>query len=279
MKNHNFNLDIHTHSIASGHGSGDTLNDMAKAAKKSGLSFLGISDHGPSTPGSAKSSYFRGLSLAPKKRMGIDIIYGCECNILNEKGDLDLDDKVLSTLDYALVAMHPPTYHVNCKPKYRLTDKLTHNSKGKQIGHTGNICVSHIEYPVGTPEINLNAYLAACVHPKVCFLAHPEDSRFPVDLGKLIPSAAELGVYPEINNASLMPGAYRMGGSEGCREILRICRRNNIPVLLSSDSHGGSHIGDFDYILPLLEETQFPHELILNSNVKYLKEILKKKCK
>ena len=41
--------DIHTHSIASGHGTTCTISDMAKAASKKGLKLLGISEHGPGT--------------------------------------------------------------------------------------------------------------------------------------------------------------------------------------------------------------------------------------
>lgn len=38
--------DIHTHSIASGHGTTCTISDMAKAASRKGLKLLGITDHG-----------------------------------------------------------------------------------------------------------------------------------------------------------------------------------------------------------------------------------------
>ena len=41
--------DIHTHSIASGHGTTCTISDMAKAASRKGLKLLGITDHGPGT--------------------------------------------------------------------------------------------------------------------------------------------------------------------------------------------------------------------------------------
>lgn len=41
--------DVHTHSIASGHGTTCTVSDMAKAASKKGLKLLGITDHGPGT--------------------------------------------------------------------------------------------------------------------------------------------------------------------------------------------------------------------------------------
>ena len=44
-----YEFDIHTHSIASGHGTCATMTDMAKAANAAGLKMLGISDHGPKT--------------------------------------------------------------------------------------------------------------------------------------------------------------------------------------------------------------------------------------
>ena len=59
--------DIHTHSIASGHGTSCTISDMAKAASKKGLKLLGITDHGPGTLAAGTSSYFRSLTYAPKK--------------------------------------------------------------------------------------------------------------------------------------------------------------------------------------------------------------------
>ena len=66
--------DIHTHSIASGHGTTCTISDMAKAASKKGLKLLGISDHGPGTLASGTSSYFRSLPFYPRKRFDYAII-------------------------------------------------------------------------------------------------------------------------------------------------------------------------------------------------------------
>ena len=76
-------LDVHTHSISSGHGTACTIADMAKAAKKQGLSLLGISDHGPATLCAGTPSYFKNLQMAPKMRCGIRMLYGVELNILD----------------------------------------------------------------------------------------------------------------------------------------------------------------------------------------------------
>ena len=233
-------LDLHTHSVSSGHGSTDTINDMAKTAAERGIHILGISEHGPATIGSVKPTYFRSLKLANRNRFGVHMLYGAEVNIITPSGALDLDDDVLNCLDYALVSIHPPTL-----TPYEHRD-LTH------------------------------AYVNAMEHPNVRFLGHIDDARFPVDFERLLAIAKEKEVYPEINNGSLMPDAYRKGGQENCRKILEICKRMNLPILLSSDSHGVKNIGNMKYIYPLLKECDFPKDLIINYNPDFLWKLLKK---
>ncbi|MBD5551173.1 MAG: PHP domain-containing protein [Lachnospiraceae bacterium] len=238
MRNIPILLDIHTHCLSSGHGTHDTITDMARMAAQKSLQILGISDHGPATPRSAGSSYFRNLHLADKKKFGTELLYGVELNILNAAGDVDLEDELLETLDYAFISMHPPTYSS------------------------------------GTEASNTSAYINAMRHPHVRFLGHPDDGRFPVDYERLLSAAKENHVYPEINNASLMPEAYRVDGLRHSVEILSLCKKMSLPVLLSSDSHGKKHIGDMQYIFPLLEQCDFPPHLIINSSTALLRQIL-----
>ena len=101
-----FQFDIHTHTIASGHASTATITDMAKAAASRNLKMLGISDHGPATCGGGKPSYFRSLSYAQKERLGVEMLYGAEANILNNEGKLDLEDSILAKLDYVIASIH-----------------------------------------------------------------------------------------------------------------------------------------------------------------------------
>ena len=68
-----FLLDVHTHSIASGHYTSDTVTDMARFAASRGIKLLGISEHGPALPHACTLSYFRGLSHAPSVRMGMRV--------------------------------------------------------------------------------------------------------------------------------------------------------------------------------------------------------------
>lgn len=231
-------LDIHTHCISSGHGSLDTITDMARTAGKRSLKLLGISDHGPQTPGAASSTYFRNLLLADRRRFGVYLLYGVELNILNENGDVDLEDSLTASLDYAIISMHPPVFQS------------------------------------GDSLLNTTAYINAMRHPGVRFLGHSDDGRFPVDYERLLSSCIKYQVYPEINNASLMPNAYRTEGRIHSMEILSLCKKLRIPVLLSSDSHGTKHVGDMKYIFPLLDECDFPPELIINSSIEFLQKIL-----
>ena len=106
--------DIHTHSIASGHGTNCTISDMAKEAGRKGLKLLGISDHGPGTLASGTSSYFRSLPFCPRKRFNVDILYGVELNILNADGQIDLSDELLNNLDYAIISISSLLYRYEC---------------------------------------------------------------------------------------------------------------------------------------------------------------------
>ena len=98
---HMFEFDPHTHTIASGHASGATITDMAKKAAAVPLKMLGITDHGPATPGAGRPSYFRNLAFSPKMRLGVEVLYGVELNILDASGSTDLDEEILKNLDYA----------------------------------------------------------------------------------------------------------------------------------------------------------------------------------
>lgn len=230
MREYIIKSDLHTHSISSGHGSSDTIEDMAVAAARKGLSLLGISEHGPATPGSCRESYFRALKYAARKRAGIDMLYGAELNICDLKGTVDLSDEICESLDYCIISLHPNVVRPD----------------------------SHADYT--------DACINAMMHPHVRFIGHPDDGRYHVDYERLLCTAKEHNIYPEINNASLMPDAYRTDGVQNSLRILEICRRIDLPVLLSSDSHGKAHVGDFSCITPLLEGCSFPDGLIINGS-------------
>ncbi len=223
-----FEFDPHLHCIASGHGTKDTITDLAKQAKTRHMNMIGLTDHGPATMHSGRISYFRNLRYAPKQRCGIEILYGVELNILDFKGTVDLEDEILEALDYAIISMHLP----NIKP--------------------------------GSVEENTFAYVNAMAHPKVKIIGHCEDTRYPVDYEALMVAAKHYGVAFEINNSSLSPDGYRGDVRANVRTILELCKKYRHPIVLSSDSHGKKDVGNFKYAVESLKEVRFPKELVLN---------------
>ncbi len=218
--------DLHTHTCASGHGTKDSITDLAREAALRQMKFLGISDHGPASLGSADLSYFRSLFLCERNRFGVRLYYGVEANILDAAGHLDIPDDILQTLDYCIISMHRPVY---------TSGSVTENTK---------------------------AYIRAMKHPHVKIIGHCDDSRFPVDYQELVNAALSHGVMPELNNVSLLPDSYRQNCRPNAVRLLQLCETLSCPIILSSDSHGREHIGDMTESLKLINELHFPHRLI-----------------
>lgn len=232
-------LDAHIHSISSGHGSKNTINEISLSAHKKGLQLIGITDHAPSYIGSAKESYFLSLDCMPKKRFGIDVLYGVELNILDFNGMIDLKKSTLDKLDYAIVSMH-------------------------------KVCIKS-----GNIEQNTFGYINAIKqNSKIKIIGHCDDVNYPVDFHALLLACMYYNVVFEINNASLSPNSYRKNSKDNIIKMLKICKKYNYPVILSSDSHSSDDVGCFDYAQQIINNLNFPSDLILNiSKQKFLKFI------
>lgn len=224
-------MDLHIHTCASGHATTDTITDIVKKASELSLTTVGISDHGPASPGSARLSYFRSLVHAPTMRLGVRVLYGVEANIMDMEGHLDVPDELLSLLDYAIISMHRPIF------------------------------------TPGTASENTLAYQRAMEHPGVRIIGHCDDSRFPVDYAALVKTAVEHGIWPELNNVSLLPDSYRKDCRVNSTRLLNVCERAGCPIILSSDSHGREHVGNISAALALAGELAFPEELIINGRM------------
>lgn len=240
-------IDLHTHTMASGHGTTDTVADLAKNAGRKGLAALGISDHGPATPGSCSESYFRGLPMAPRRRAGVTVFYGAEANILDTDGRLDLSDDTLSGLDFCIAGIHPQTFR---SPAYHRCSFWN----SRQVTEDG----------ASATRSNTQAYINAMMNPYVNIIAHPDDPHYPIDCEKLVDAAVKYHVFLEINNSSLAPGSFRGDGRAVMRKIAELCLQRRHPILLSSDSHGAKGVGEAPFAEALAKEADIPGELILN---------------
>lgn len=227
--------DLHTHTIASGHAYG-TIREMAQVAAERGLYLLGLSEHAPGIPGTADPFYYTNLKVIPRKLYGVEILHGSEINVL-PGGKLSLEQKYIDLLDYAIIGIHPPCYQD------------------------------------GGRENNTLDLIRCMENPKVRFVSHPDDSRFPLDYALLAQGAREHGVALEVNNTSLSRN-IRLGCRENYRSMLSECRRYSVPVLVNSDAHDPSWVGEFTEARLFLEELGFDEELILNNDLARVKAFL-----
>ena len=201
---------------------------MAQAAADKGLQVLGITEHGPSIKGTCPIVYFRNMFVVPRQMYGVRILMGCEVNILDTQGHLDLDDEYLDRLDIAIAGIHEKCYQG------------------------------------GTKAENTQGMLNVIRNPKVHIISHPGDGTAELDLEPIVLAAKEAHTLLEINNHSLAPQRQKSEARDNNLELLRLCKKHNVPTILGSDAHISFQIADYTHLLPLLDETDFPDELILN---------------
>ena len=202
-------IDAHTHTVASGHAY-SSLQEMAKAAVDMGLEVLGITEHGPSVPGTCPTLYFKNMFTVPRQMYGIRLLMGCEINILDTKGSLDLTDEQIGWLDLAIAGIHAAWYQG------------------------------------GTKEENTEGMIRVIKNPKIHIISHPGDGLL------------------EVNNHSLAPQRKKTVARDNNLEILRLCKKYEVPTILGSDAHISFQIADYERLYPLLKETDFPDELVMN---------------
>ncbi|MBE0451654.1 MAG: phosphatase [Clostridia bacterium] len=231
-------LDLHTHTVSSGHAYSSLLENI-RAAKAKGMKIIGVSDHGPMMPGGAHRFYFHNLKILPEIIEGIRVLKGAEVNILDESGEIDIKGKVHTILDYAIASLHIP-------------------------------CFENLE-KIG----NTNALINAMKHPVVKIIGHPDDSRYPMDYEKLVLAAIENHVLIEINNSSLWPTATREGAHENYKTLLAYCKKHNAAVIIGSDAHFSEHVGAMEEAVIMLEAMDFPSQLIANFNEPLFWEYIK----
>ena len=115
----------------------------------------------------------------------------------------------------------------------------------------------------------------AVKNPVIDIISHPDDSNCPLDYEEVVQAAKEYHVLLEINNNSLRSRG-RKNTFENSVKILELCKKHNIPVLVSSDAHYMTDIANFENVEPVLDSVNFPEELVINSSAEKFREFIKK---
>ena len=222
-------MDIHTHSIASGHAY-STVDENLRWAAEKGMELVALTDHAPGMKDTTGHAYFANLHVLPEKLHGVRLLRGIELNIMDFDGKVDMDDRVLSRLDMGIASLHVP-------------------------------CIAP-----GSRKENTRALMKVMENPYVDIIGHPGDPRYDVDFKEVFRQSKETGTFLEVNNASLIPGGFRDGSQENVKKILQMSIEEGVSVVLGSDAHFYTNIGDFSHALSLLKEVGFPEELVLNTD-------------
>ncbi|GIM30399.1 putative phosphatase [Clostridium polyendosporum] len=234
-------LDMHTHTIASGHAY-TTILENAKHASEIGLQLLGTTDHAPSMPGAPHEWYFGNLKVMPRELYGVTMLYGCEANIIDYEGNIDLPVEIQEKLDIMIASMHEPVMESN-----------------------------------ENRDLNTSAFLKAMENPNVHIIGHSGNPRFPIYEEELVKKAKEKNILLEINNSSFTRS--RVGSDKTCTKIAQLCKEYGTKIILNSDAHSCFHIGVFDAAVKILKQIDMPEELIINRSKTEFLNFLKEKGK
>lgn len=228
--------DLHCHTIASVHAY-NTIFEMIGHAKAIGLKVVAITDHGIAVPVSAPIEYFNNLIALPRMYQGVVVLRGCEANIMDYDGRLDMPEETMDQLDLVIASMH-------------------------------NACIQP-----GTKEDHTRAYLAVAQNPYVDIIGHAGTSCYPFDYEAVIPVMQQQGKVFEINTHTFI---CRPDSLKNCRRIASICKECGCPILINSDAHVITEMGIYAEALQMLQEIHFPEELILNGSSENMNHYLEK---
>ncbi len=232
-------IDLHTHTIASGHAF-NTIYEMAAEAKKRGVKILGITEHGPAASGSITNNYFSQLYRLPRKLFGVKILFGVELNILNKKGEVDLPEWLLQRCDYISAGLHKTTSY-----------------KGK------------------SEKENTQAMLAAMENPCVSTLNHIYRTVFPVNIEKVAQAACAKGKLLEISMATFSKKKIPDEILKRVSRMIKVVKQNKQKILLGSDAHIASEIGEDKGFDKYKRKLGLTKKDIANNDIKYLRKFVK----
>ena len=225
----------------------EAMNECIETAHMRGLSLIAITDHGCAMKYSAHEGYFEISTRLPKLIEGLNVLFGCEMNIMNQFGDVDFSAKTMSELDIVLVGIHARTPYC-------------------ETGEAKNT----------TAIIN-----AMMRHPKINIITHPFRTEFPISICDVVQAAKECDVILEINLVLLLEAIkYKTNNSfalivDKTVELVSCMHSVGSRYIISSDAHYSSEIGiENEQYKILIRELEIIPEYVLNDDINVLKSFI-----
>ena len=232
-----FIADLHTHTLCASHAF-NTLTEMTAAAREMGLAALALTDHGPAMPDAPHIWHFANLSALPRRQNGVAVLYGAEVNVMDTKGGLDLPQSMLAGMDWVVASIHSPCMPgvLTCKEATRL-------------------------------------WLSVAENPYVDCIGHSEQQNYRYDYDTVVRVFAQNRKVVELNGNS---ANVRRDGIPNMRLLLETCAKYGCRVAVNSDAHSVPQLQNNTRSLgTLLDEMQFPQELVVNATAQNLIDELK----
>ena len=208
-----------------------------------GIETLGISDHsyGHLTYGVKRDDIFKMREeidiLNEKYKNKIKILLGVESNILDDKGNIDYDDKIGDVLDYVMAG-----YHFGSKPT---------NVKAL-INHANN----YVFKTEKAKEYNTLGIINAMKNNNIFVITHPGD-KGEIYIEEVAKVAKETNTKLEINSS------HRFLNANQLRQIEHIGNT----FIVGSDAHVPQNVGNFNLALNTIKEAKI--DLSLIENIKF----------
>jgi len=233
-------LDLHIHSIASGHAF-NTVHEIITYSQKMKMEMIALTDHGPSMKRAPHAEYFEMLNRIPRKVGQLEILSGCEANIIDLKGSLDIPKEILKKLDLVIAGIH----------------KLTPYPKSTTINE------------------NTNSIINAIRNNELDIISHPWRLEFPINLKQVVIEAGKYNVILEINISLLKIYKNNQKVVNKIQEMIHECAIHEVMIVVSSDAHWIYEIGDVAILKEL--NIKIPKKILVN--LKYMKKRLNERRK
>lgn len=232
--------DYHTHTQYS-HGKG-TIEDNVKEAISKGIKTIGISDHGYKhmTYGIKVKDIYKmrkEIDNLKLKYKNIDILLGIECNILDDNGNIDVDEKILKVVDYVMAG-----YHFGSTPT--------------SIRGALNHCDNYIFKSKRSKAYNTRAIINAMKKNDIFIITHPGD-KGDVDIKSIAKIAKETDTRLEINSSH---------GFLNVKQLEEIKPIKN-KFIIGSDAHISENVGNFELAMKIIREANLDLSLVENIKI------------
>ena len=122
----------------------------------------------------------------------------------------------------------------------------------------------------GTYEQHTQMYLNLAENEDIDVIGHCATVICPFDYERCLKKFKEYNKLVEINESTIL----WKGTRHNYIEIMKICKKYDIPVIINTDAHFYSIVGNVSESEKLVEELDFPKSLIINHEWDSLKSYI-----